>query len=79
MKQGLDYLALGDTHGFREFAPKSNPMVYPGSPEATKFGEAESGSVAVVFFLRQGRPPVIQRESVSKWRWRDEYCGVRPS
>jgi DNA repair exonuclease SbcCD nuclease subunit len=74
VKRGLDYLALGDTHSFREFAPKSNPMVYPGAPEATKFGEVDSGSVAVVFFLRQGRPPIIQRESVSKWRWRDECC-----
>ena len=73
-KRGLDYLALGDTHGFRVLPPDAHPAVYPGAPEATNFGETGAGSVAVVFFLRQGRPPRVQREAVSKWRWRDEQC-----
>ena len=73
-KRGLDYLALGDTHAFRELPPKVSPAVYPGAPEATKFGETEAGFAAVVFFSRHGRPPIVQKQAVSKWRWRDETC-----
>ena len=73
-QRGLSYLAIGDTHAFRELPPKTNPAVYPGAPEATSFGEKDTGFVAVVFFPRQGRPPVIQKQSVARWRWRDERC-----
>jgi hypothetical protein len=67
-------LAIGDTHAYREYPPKECPTVYPGSPEATRFGEQDTGFVAVVFFPRYGRPPIIHRESVSQWRWREEQC-----
>jgi DNA repair exonuclease SbcCD nuclease subunit len=73
-QRGLNYLAIGDTHAFREFPPKNCPMVYPGAPEATTFGEKDTGHVAVVFFPRQGRPPLIQKHPVGRWRWRDEHC-----
>jgi DNA repair exonuclease SbcCD nuclease subunit len=73
-QRGLNYLAIGDTHGFRELPPKSNPTVYPGAPEATTFGEKDTGFVAVVFFPREGRPPIIQKHPVARWRWRDECC-----
>lgn len=71
-RRGLNYLAIGDTHAFRELPPKTSPTVYPGAPEATKFGELDTGFVAVVFFPRHGRPPIIQRQPVGRWRWRDE-------
>lgn len=74
VKRGLDYLALGDTHAFRELPPAVQPTVYPGAPEATNFGENQAGFVAIVCFSRHGRPPIVQKESVSKWRWRDETC-----
>ncbi len=73
-KRGLSYLAMGDTHAFREFPPKGSPAVYPGAPEATTFGEKDTGFAAVVFFPRQGRPPIVQKHSVSRWRWCDETC-----
>jgi DNA repair exonuclease SbcCD nuclease subunit len=73
-ERGLSYLAIGDTHAFRELAPKVCPMVYPGAPEATTFGECDTGFVAVVFFPRHGRSPIIQKQTVSRWRWRDERC-----
>ncbi len=73
-KRGFDYLALGDTHGFRELPPRESPAVYPGSPEATNYGETDAGHVAIVYFPRQGRAPMIQQVAVSKWRWRDEVC-----
>lgn len=73
-QRGLNYLAIGDTHAFRELPPKATPTVYPGAPEATTFGETDTGFVAVVFFPKQGRPPIIQRHSVGRWRWRQERC-----
>ena len=49
--RGLDYLAIGDTHAFREVEPEAAvPTVYPGAPEATNFGERNTGNVALVFF-----------------------------
>jgi DNA repair exonuclease SbcCD nuclease subunit len=75
-QRGLNYLAVGDTHGFRELPPKSSPTVYPGSPEATKFGEQDTGLVAVVFFPRNGKSPIIQRQPVGRWHWRDEQCAA---
>ena len=45
-QRGLDYLAVGDTHGYREI-PENGvaPIVYPGAPEPTRFGESGAGSV----------------------------------
>ena len=73
-QRGLNYLAIGDTHAFRELPPKTSPMVYPGAPEATSFGEKDTGFVAVVFFPHQGRPPIIQKHSVARWQWRNQFC-----
>lgn len=73
-QRGLNYLAIGDTHGFRELPPKAAPVVYPGAPEATTFGESETGFVAIVLFPRQGRPPIVQKQPVSRWHWREERC-----
>jgi DNA repair exonuclease SbcCD nuclease subunit len=73
-QRGLSYLAIGDTHAFREFPPKACPTVYPSAPEATTFGERDTGFVAVVFFPRHGRAPIIQKQSVARWRWREEHC-----
>jgi DNA repair exonuclease SbcCD nuclease subunit len=73
-QRGLNYLALGDTHAFREYPPKTSPAVYPGAPEAITFGETEAGQVAIVLFPRQGRPPIIQKHPVARWRWRTEQC-----
>jgi DNA repair exonuclease SbcCD nuclease subunit len=73
-QRGFNYLAIGDTHAFREHPPKTNPTVYPGAPEPTKFGESDAGCVAVVFFPRNGRAAIIQKQQVGRWRWRDEQC-----
>lgn len=73
-ERGLNYLAMGDTHGYREYPPRVAPLVYPGSPEATTFGEDDAGYVAIVMFPRHGRAPIIQKQQVARWRWRDEVC-----
>lgn len=70
VRRGLDYLAIGDTHAFRlvpEDAPV--PTVYPSAPEATNFGETDTGYVALVFFTRDRRA-FVRREPVARWTWR---------
>lgn len=69
---GLDYLAIGDTHGFR-FVPPDRlhpPTIYPGAPEATAFDEKGPGSVAVVFVNRQRRA-TVKAERVAYWTWEE--------
>ena len=79
-ERGLDYLAIGDTHAFREVEPgASAPTVYPGAPEATNFGERDTGNVAVVFFpLDRRRRPLVHKEAVGSWKWREETCHSMP-
>ena len=72
VRRGLDYLAIGDTHAWKEYEPVASPTVYPSAPEQTTFGETETGNVALVLFKRRGRNPVIRRERVAQWTWRVE-------
>ena len=46
VQRGLDYLAIGDTHSFRDVTENLPvPTVYPGAPEPTSFDErAQAGS-----------------------------------
>lgn len=73
--RGLDYLALGDTHSFREVSgagqPGDPPVVYPGAPEGTKFGEADAGCVALVL-IKRSRKVRVEKQRVARWRWRSE-------
>ncbi len=72
-RRGLDYLAIGDTHGFQDTTPDAPvPTLYPGAPEQTKFNEEDAGYVAVVYFRGRGRRPHVQRERVGRWLWREE-------
>lgn len=73
-RRGLDYLAIGDTHGFRLVPPDTVPTVYPGAPEQTRFGETGAGQVALVLFRRPGMRPRIEPQRVAAWTWREETC-----
>jgi DNA repair exonuclease SbcCD nuclease subunit len=70
--RGLDYLAIGDTHGFRFVPPdrKVPPMVYPGTPEQTAFDERDAGHVAVVLINRQRRA-TVEKVRVGHWTWEE--------
>ncbi|MBS2026236.1 MAG: DNA repair exonuclease [Deltaproteobacteria bacterium] len=70
--RGLDYLAIGDTHGFRFVPPDREhpPTIYPGAPEATAFDEKDPGNVAVVFLSRQRRA-TVRKERVARWTWEE--------
>jgi DNA repair exonuclease SbcCD nuclease subunit len=72
-QRGLDYLAVGDTHGFRVMTEGGvAPIVYPGAPEQTRFGESGAGQVALVTLLRSGARPTVTPLRVGRWTWRDE-------
>lgn len=72
-RRGLNYLALGDTHSFRKVPGAAVPTVYPSSPEPTRFHEADSGFVALVFLRRSG-PALVEQVRVAHWTWREERC-----
>jgi DNA repair exonuclease SbcCD nuclease subunit len=75
VQRGLDYLAIGDTHSFRDVtATSSVPTVYPGAPEPTSFDEPGAGSVALVALFRHGLRPRVHAEPVAFWRWIDRRC-----
>ncbi|MEI8254400.1 MAG: DNA repair exonuclease [Deltaproteobacteria bacterium] len=72
LTRGLDYLAIGDTHGFRFVPPDRQhpPTIYPGAPEQTAFDEKDAGSVAVVLVNRQRRA-TVRAERVAYWTWEE--------
>lgn len=72
-QRGLDYLAVGDTHAFRILPDRDtrHPMVYPGAPEPTNFGETEAGYVALVCCPRGRRRVQVRQEKIGTWRWDD--------
>jgi DNA repair exonuclease SbcCD nuclease subunit len=69
--KGLDYLAIGDTHGFRDVTPEAHaPTVYPGAPEPTHFGEKKPGHAVVVYFPKDRRRRALVREElVAHYTW----------
>jgi DNA repair exonuclease SbcCD nuclease subunit len=74
LRRGLDYLAIGDTHGFR-FVPPDRlqpPTIYPGAPEATTYDERDPGHVAVVLMTRQ-REARVHKERVAFWTWEEAH------
>ena len=75
IERGLDYLAIGDTHGFRFVPPdrREPPTVYPGTPEPTAFDEKDPGKVALVFVNRR-RKATVQAEAVATWTWEESVA-----
>jgi DNA repair exonuclease SbcCD nuclease subunit len=70
-RRGFDYLAIGDTHGFRDVPPGGiPPVVYPGTPEPMTFGEQGAGHVVAVFVSRSRRVS-FRPEPVAYWTWSD--------
>ncbi len=72
LERGLDYLAIGDTHGFRFVPPdrKHPPTIYPGTPEQTAFDEQDAGHVALVF-INRARQAMVQKRPVGQWKWEE--------
>jgi DNA repair exonuclease SbcCD nuclease subunit len=72
VERGLDYLAIGDTHGFRFVPPDRRvpPTIYPGTPEQTAFDERDAGHVALVF-INRARQAMVQKRPVGQWTWEE--------
>ena len=66
-RSGLDYLALGDWHSFR----RHDRSVYPGTPEQTRFDEAEPGNVVIVQIDEAHSEPVLTKRHVGQLTWRE--------
>ncbi|MEM0134792.1 MAG: DNA repair exonuclease [Thermoplasmatales archaeon] len=64
-KSGLDYLALGDWHGFYQ----QGKAVYSGTPEQTSYADKSPGKVAVVEITGAGAEPVVQTQQVGILNW----------
>lgn len=73
VERGLDYLAIGDTHGFRFVPPdrREPPTVYPGAPEQTAFDERDAGKVALVYVNRRRRV-TVEPETVAAYAWEEK-------
>ncbi|HVZ30815.1 MAG TPA: DNA repair exonuclease, partial [Polyangiaceae bacterium] len=72
-QRGFDYLALGDTHRFRNLASEDeNPIVYSGTPEQTKKDEDGAGHVALVHIRRRSRRAKVTPLEARSLRWRSE-------
>ncbi|MFW5867205.1 MAG: metallophosphoesterase family protein [Armatimonadota bacterium] len=65
-RKGLDYVALGHTHGLRQY--DSGRVAYPGTPEKTSFGEEGAGQVLLVS-IERGRPPQIEERRTGSLTW----------
>jgi len=76
--RGLDYLAIGDTHGYR-IVQDNPPVVYPGAPEPTSFDEVDPGHVVLVCLSRTRGRPLLRKLPVARWRWREETIRDLPA
>lgn len=70
---GLDYLALGDWHGFGQ----NGRAVYSGTMEQTSFSEKDPGNVAIVEISSAGAEPVVSRHHVGALQWTEHEAPIR--
>jgi DNA repair exonuclease SbcCD nuclease subunit len=69
---GLDYLALGDWHGFVQHGK----AVYPGTFETSSFGEREPGDVVLVEIAAAGAAPRVTRHRVGTLTWTEHAPAI---
>lgn len=71
----LDYLALGDWHGFVEVTDRA---FYSGSPERDRFKHQGKGICLAVTIDGSGAPPHIEKVEIGKFDWFDEKLRLAP-
>lgn len=72
----LDYLALGDWHGYLPIADRT---YYSGTPEPDRFKEPErspSGQVLVVEIAGPGSPPQVEVVKTAHFQWEKRKLNV---
>ncbi len=70
---GLEYLALGDWHGFVQ----QGRTVYSGTMEQTGFGEKDPGNVVIVEISSAASEPVVSRHHVGALLWSEHKPSIR--
>lgn len=71
---GMDYLAIGDHHGYSVESPAdSPPIVYPGTHEPLNYGESRPGHVVLVA-IDKNRKAHLKPQRVAKWTWEEVTC-----
>ena len=71
-RSGLDYLALGDWHGFLTVGDRA---AYSGTPEVDRFGRDDLGCI-IVAEVRRGELPAIERVETGRYRWLERAWAV---
>jgi DNA repair exonuclease SbcCD nuclease subunit len=69
----LDYLALGDWHGFYRVNERT---YYAGTPETDRFRANDSGSVAIVTIAQPGATPVVTQHRIGEYTWHERSFSV---
>lgn len=62
----LDYLALGDWHGFLEIAPRT---YYSGTPEPDRYPANRPGLAALVEIAAPGASPKVEAVPTARFHW----------
>jgi DNA repair exonuclease SbcCD nuclease subunit len=73
-KSGLDYLALGDWHGFTKIGDRT---AYSGTPEPDDFGREATGQVLLVEINGPGALPTITPFPIGRFGWRTETWALQ--
>ena len=72
-KSGLDYLALGDWHGFTRIGDRT---AYSGTPEPDDFGREATGQVLLIEISTPQAIPTIRAFETGRFSWRAESWAI---
>ncbi len=78
-RAGLDYLALGHWHSTTLYPAPDGAvrMAYCGTPEATGFGERDSGNILAVEIAEPGAPPIVTPTRTGGLTWKVIEADIR--
>ncbi|RWK87965.1 MAG: DNA repair exonuclease [Mesorhizobium sp.] len=71
----LDYLALGDWHGLKQFGDRT---FYSGTPERDRFKHSGPGSCLAVTLPGPGAVPQVEVIQTGQFDWRDAPLALTP-
>lgn len=70
----MDYIAMGHWHRMNDFSNKGISAWYSGSPEATKFDEADKAGSMLMVYL--GEETTVEPIKVGQYKWLDKTLDV---
>ncbi|TIP73336.1 MAG: DNA repair exonuclease [Mesorhizobium sp.] len=72
----LDYLALGDWHGLKQFGDRT---FYSGTPERDRFKHGGPGSCLAVTLMGPGKVPQVNAIQTGQFDWREAPLALTPA